>query len=88
MGALHLSLNWMLMPLRLSDITPGQSVRISGLEERPVTSRLLAMGLRPGVSLTVVRQASGGQTIYLETAQQQFGIRKDEAMQIWVENAL
>jgi Fe2+ transport system protein FeoA len=56
------------------------------LDQHPATGRLLAMGLRPGVMVTVLRTTPSGQTLYLETPLQQYGLRRDEAMILWVTN--
>lgn len=64
---------------------PGKVVRILSLEEHPAATRLLAMGIRPGAWIRITRFASYGQTLYLESGAQQFGIRRTEAANIWVE---
>lgn len=68
----------------LADLTPGTPARIVRLAEHPATARLLAMGLRPGMEVRLIRTAAFGASLYLQTAFQQFGIRKDEAKCIWV----
>lgn len=62
----------------------GQSVRIARVETHPASGRLLAMGLRPGVTVTVLRATVSGDTLYLQTPLQQFGLRRDEASLLWV----
>lgn len=69
---------------RLSDAPIAQSLRIVATEHQPGVSRLLSMGLRPGVVLKIIRKAAFGTTLYLETEMQQYGIRSDEAALIWV----
>ena len=68
----------------LAEAVPGMVYRISSMEEHPITTRLLSMGIRPGANVIVVRTAAFGQTLYLKTERQQFGIRRDEAQRIWV----
>jgi Fe2+ transport system protein FeoA len=74
------------VPIRLSDVPHGVPVLIHSLEHHPAAVRLLAMGLRPGVRVTVLRSTHSGQTLYLETPRQQYGLRRDEAMILWVTN--
>ena len=45
----------------------------------------MAMGLRPGLEVTLVRKAAFGQAFYVQADYQQYGIRMDEAEAIWVE---
>ncbi len=75
----------MIQKKRLSEMDPGKVVRILSLEEHPAATRLLAMGIRPGAWIRITRFASFGQTLYLESGAQQFGIRRTEAANIWVE---
>ncbi|MCO6485534.1 MAG: ferrous iron transport protein A, partial [Saprospiraceae bacterium] len=41
----------------LADLAPGTPARIVRLAEHPATARLLAMGLRPGIEVMLVRTA-------------------------------
>jgi Fe2+ transport system protein FeoA len=71
--------------IRLTDAPPGARVRIIGVGNHPSVSRLLAMGLRPGIELLIVRRAAFGHTLYLESTLQQYGIRRDEAAHLFIE---
>lgn len=71
--------------LTLAAVPPGSRVRIVEVSEHPSTGRLLAMGLRPGLEVTLVRKAAFGQALYIQADYQQYGIRMDEAEAIWVE---
>ncbi|MCF8237566.1 MAG: ferrous iron transport protein A [Saprospiraceae bacterium] len=75
----------MTTPLTLADVQPGRPVRITHVEEHPSTGRLLAMGLRPGQRVTLVRRTAFGASYYIHAEYQQFGIRRDEAEILWVE---
>lgn len=75
----------MTIPLTLADVQPGKRVRITHVEEHPSTGRLLAMGLRPGQQVIVVRRTAFGAAFYIHAEFQQFGIRRDEAKALWVE---
>lgn len=68
----------------LAETPVGREVRIDRLEEDPSVSRLLAMGIRPGVVVTLVRRAAFGEVLYIRSAVQQFGLRREEAQRIWV----
>jgi len=71
--------------LTLAAVPPGSRVRIVQVAEHPSTGRLMAMGLRPGLEVTLVRKAAFGQAFYVQADYQQYGIRMDEAEAIWVE---
>lgn len=71
-------------PQRLSDVETGRPVRIHSLEAHPASGRLLAMGLRPGITVTILRVTRSGDTLYLLTPLQQYGLRRDEASLLWV----
>lgn len=73
---------------RLSDVEPGQEVRILTIEIHPSATRLLAMGIRPGLRLRIARDVAFGHTLYLESGSQQYGIRRTEAAKIWVESVI
>lgn len=72
-------------PLTLADVLPGSRIRIIRVDDHPSTGRLLAMGLRPGQCVTLVRRTVFGATYYVLGEFQQYGIRKDEAAIVWVE---
>lgn len=72
-------------PLTLDRAEPGRQVRILRLEDHPSTSRLLAMGLRPGLCVTLVRSTVKNAACYILGEFQQYGIRQDEAEVLWVE---
>ena len=72
-------------PLTLAGVQPGRRVRILRLDDHPSTGRLLAMGLRPGQIVTLIRRTVFQASYYIRGEFQQYGIRRDEADLLWVE---
>lgn len=72
-------------PLTLADVLPGSKIRIIRVEDHASAGRLLAMGLRPGQCVTLVRRTVFDATYYILGEFQQYGIRRDEAAIVWVE---
>ncbi len=72
-------------PLTLAQVAPGSRVRIIRVDDHASAGRLLAMGLRPGQCVTLVRRTVFGAAYYISGEYQQYGIRRDEAAILWVE---
>lgn len=75
------------MQIRLQDLSPGDSARVSGFAEtgRPYRSKLLAMGLTPGAVLTVRRIAPLGDPVEIRVRGSSVSLRKAEADALQVE---
>ncbi len=72
--------------LRLSDVEIGKKVKIVKISGDPrVKSRLLSMGLLPGVELVVERVAPLGDPLEVRVKDYKISLRKDEAGAIFVE---
>ena len=73
--------------LTLGALSVGQSGRIVGYEPggRAYRGKLLSMGLTPGTSFTVTRQAPMGDPVDVEVRGYHLSLRKDEAAALKVE---
>ncbi len=74
--------------MTLSDMSRGSQCRIkAAAEDNPeIQSRLYALGVYPGVILTVLRFAPTGDPIQVRVGATLLSIRKNEAQQILVED--
>ena len=73
----------LLMPL--SEAPEGLSVRIVSLpDDGPLSNRLLAMGIRPGAVLEVLRRGRPGGILHLSCGMLEFMLRRDQASMIAV----
>ena len=75
------------MPTRLQDLSPGDTARVNGFADagRPYRSKLLAMGLTPGVVVTLRRIAPLGDPVELKVRGSSVSLRKAEADALRVE---
>lgn len=72
------------MPLSL--VQRGQRVRVVSLPVYPaLQGRLLAMGIRPGAELEVLRRSKPGRTLHLASGLLEFMLRHDHAEELEVE---
>lgn len=73
--------------LTLDAIPSGKQVRMKGFHQSAIGYRhkLLAMGLTPGVAVTVVRVAPLGDPIQIQLRGYTLSLRKKECQQIEVE---
>ncbi len=72
--------------MSLSDVPPGNRVRVVGLTDGPaLQQRLMEMGLVPGTSVRVVRAAPLGDPLDLEVRGYHLSLRRREASVIRVE---
>ena len=70
----------------LSQLLPGQSGKVVTLKsERAVDQRLMALGLLPGMTVTVVRRAPLGDPVEFAFNGAEICLRKAEASDIWVD---
>jgi Fe2+ transport system protein FeoA len=63
----------------------GQKVVLKGYTDNRVASRLMSMGLLPGISLVLIRKSLLGSTYYIKAGQQFLALRKSEACSIQTE---
>lgn len=67
----------------LSRVSPGSRVRVESLPEHPhLRARLLALGIRPGVQLEVLRRGAPGGILHLAHGLFEFMLRRDQAAEI------
>ncbi len=72
-----------LMPL--SDAPEGLRVRLESLpDDGPLSNRLLAMGIRPGAVLEVLRRGRPGGILHLSCGMLEFMLRRDQASRMEV----
>ncbi|MCX7672622.1 MAG: ferrous iron transport protein A [Thiobacillaceae bacterium] len=72
----------------LKDLQVGERARVSGYRSDGATTyrrRLLAMGLTPGVELTVTRLAPMGDPVEIRVRGFALSLRRDEAAALTVE---
>nr|WP_261399395.1 FeoA family protein [Streptomyces misionensis] len=72
---------------RLSDLRPGTSGRITGIEEsvEPSTARrLFDLGFAPGAEVTVLRRAPLGDPVVYQVVEYEIALRKEQAAGIRV----
>ena len=71
--------------LNLTDINPGEVAQIVGFsDEAKMTSRLVEMGLIPGVSLRMVKAAPFNGPVEVKVREYYVSIRRTDAQQIFV----
>lgn len=67
----------------LSGISEGQRVRVEGLPTHPVLQqRLIAMGVRPGAEIEVVRRGKPGGILHLACGFLEFMLRHEHAREM------
>lgn len=73
------------MSVFLSDVADGSRVRLETLPHNPsLRSRLLAMGIRPGIELELRRRGQPGGILHLAHGVMEFMLRREHASQIQV----
>ncbi len=72
------------MPLKLSEIKPGNRCRVVGWSSN-LSDRLLELGLIPGSSIDVIRKAPFGDPIAYRVKNCQLAISRIEAAHIFVQ---
>jgi len=75
------------MPLTLKDLATGDKGRVTGFGEgsKAYRRKLLAMGLTPGVELSVTRYAPMGDPVEIRVRGFSLSLRKHEAAALQVE---
>ncbi len=77
----------MLTQLSLSILKPTQKAKVVGFAEENIPTKILEMGIVPGVSVKLKRQAPWNGPLYLEYGKEKSTImlRKEEARNILIE---
>ncbi|MHB0887327.1 FeoA family protein [Acidithiobacillus sp.] len=75
----------MLQQTTLEQINPGQCAVIQGISAgRELSRRMIALGLRPGSQLLVLRRAALHGPLQVRVGHTEIMIRRGEAAKIWV----
>lgn len=69
----------------LTEISLGQRARLVGFGDPVIGLKLLSMGLKPGIDITVRRKTFNGQTYYISSRGKNIAVRKREAKAIEIE---
>jgi ferrous iron transport protein A len=73
------------MPIPLSEAREGVELRVESLPQNAVLrERLLALGIRPGVTLTVLRRGRPGGILHVACGLLEFMLRSDHAREVTV----
>ena len=73
------------MTVSLSDVADGSRVRLETLPQHPaLRSRLVAMGIRPGVELELRRRGQPGGILHLAHGVMEFMLRREHASEIQI----
>ena len=69
--------------MTLKDLKPGQFGVVESIgQKRPIRSRLMDMGVTPGVKVEVIKVAPLGDPIEINIRGYELSLRKDEAQNI------
>ena len=71
--------------MTLKEGKTGMNLRIVSLEDSPLKTRLLTMGLIPGTKVTVLRSAPFGDPMALRIRSYNLALRREDAGKITVE---
>ena len=64
----------------LDQLPKATDAHIEGFCNEALATKMIAMGIRPGMSIRILRTAGRhGRTLYVKVARQQFAIRRTEA---------
>lgn len=73
------------MSFSLNDVPDGSRVRLETLPQHPaLRSRLVAMGIRPGVELELRRRGQPGGILHLAHGVMEFMLRREHASEIQI----
>ena len=70
--------------MTLNDVKPGTTVKIEGLENSNIKSRLMSMGLIKGTSVKVLRSAPMGDPMAISVRSYNLAVRIADAKKITV----
>lgn len=71
--------------MTLKEGKAGMNLRIVSLEDSPLKTRLMTMGLIPGTKVTVLRSAPFGDPMALRIRSYNLALRREDAGKITVE---
>lgn len=71
----------------LDQIAIENTVKVVSFKNLLIASRLMSMGITPGVSVVILRKTLAGSTYLLQFPQLTLALRKDEVEQIVVESS-
>ena len=71
--------------MTLKEGKTGMNLRIVSLEDSPLKTRLMTMGLIPGTKVTVLRSAPFGDPMALRIRSYNLALRREDAGKITVE---
>ena len=69
----------------LDQVEIGNHVKVKSFAEMTIASRLMSMGIIPGISVSIIRKSFMGSTYFLQFPQLTLALRKEEAAQIVIE---
>jgi ferrous iron transport protein A len=70
--------------MTLNDVQPGSTVKIEGLENSSIKSRLMSMGLIKGTTVKVLRSAPMGDPMAISVRSYNLALRVADAKNIMV----
>lgn len=70
--------------MTLNDVKPGSTVKIEGLENSSIKSRLMSMGLIKGTAVKVLRSAPMGDPMAISVRSYNLALRVADAKNIMV----
>lgn len=69
----------------LDQVKIGTPSIVKSFSESKIASRLMSMGIIPGISVSIIRKSFMGSTYFLQFPQLTLALRKEEAAQIVIE---
>lgn len=66
----------------LESLSPGETAIVKDIQHEQMASRLISMGLIPGVEIQLVRKSFSGATAIFRIREMLLALRKTEAQQI------
>jgi Fe2+ transport system protein FeoA len=69
----------------LDQMKIGSISKVISFVEPTIASRLMSMGIVPGISVSIMRKSLMGSTYFLQFPQLTLALRKEEAAQIVIE---
>lgn len=69
----------------LDQMKIGSISKVISFVEPTIASRLMSMGIVPGISVSIMRKSLMGSTYFLQFPQFTLALRKEEAAQIVIE---
>ncbi len=69
----------------LDQVKIGIPAKVVSFVEPKIATRLMSMGIVPGISVSIMRKSFMGSTFFLQFPQLTLALRKEEAAQIVIE---